>query len=99
MNLGSYNAAPYLGEQTFNVTKATTHTRYLKFRFNTHYDNDALCTLSQLKVHGTTVIASLQQELAAAAPTASAPQVLEKLTAGAANATDTTGGDGKGKGD
>ena len=68
MNLGTYSAAPYLGEQSFNVTLATTHTRYLKFRFNTHYENDALCTLSQVKVHGTTVIASLQQELAAAAP-------------------------------
>ena len=94
MNLGSYNAAPYLGEQTFNVTKATTHTRYLKFRFNTHYDNDALCTLSQLKVHGTTVIASLQQELAAAAPGTGAPQVLEKLSANVGAADNETSDEG-----
>ena len=96
MNLGSYNAAPFLGEQTFNVTMATTHTRYLKFRFNTHYDNDALCTLSQLKVHGTTVIASLQQELAAAVPNAGAPQVLEKLSANPDATDNETAGEGLG---
>jgi hypothetical protein len=29
----------------------------------THYDDEALCTLSQIKVHGTTVIASFQEEV------------------------------------
>jgi hypothetical protein len=35
----------------------------LKFKFLTHYGSEDLCTLSQIKVHGTTVIASFQQEV------------------------------------
>lgn len=63
INLGTYQAEPKLGEQVFEVTNSSSHTRYLKFKFMTHYDNEALCTLSQIKVHGTTVIASFQEEV------------------------------------
>lgn len=65
LNLGEYQAEPILGEQTFLVphTQYTPHTRYLKFKFLTHYGSEDLCTLSQIKVHGTTVIASFQQEV------------------------------------
>jgi hypothetical protein len=63
INLGVYEAVPRLGEQYFNVTTSSVHTRYLKFKFLTHYDNEALCTLSQIKVHGTTVIASFKEEV------------------------------------
>ncbi len=63
INLGVYEAAARLGEQYFNVTTSSVHTRYLKFKFLTHYDNEALCTLSQIKVHGTTVIASFKEEV------------------------------------
>jgi len=63
INLGTYQAEPKLGEQVFEVTNSSSHTRYLKFKFMTHYDDEALCTLSQIKVHGTTVIASFQEEV------------------------------------
>jgi len=63
-DLGTFSAAPKLGEQIFDMSGlGSSHTRYLRFDFLSHYDNDALCTLSQIKVHGTTVIASFQQEV------------------------------------
>ena len=63
INLGTYEAEARLGEQVFDVNNSSSHTRYLKFKFMTHYDDEALCTLSQIKVHGTTVIASFQEEV------------------------------------
>eukprot|EP01031_Cornospumella_fuschlensis_P032467 gene32467-39256_t len=64
IDLGNYTALPKLGEQTFNITQLSTgYTRYLKVRFLTHYLDEALCTLSQIKVHGLTIIASLKQEV------------------------------------
>jgi hypothetical protein len=62
-DLGTYQAKPILGEQSFLIGQQSAHSRYLKVHFLTHYDNDQLCTISQIKVHGTTVIASLTQEL------------------------------------
>jgi len=62
INLGTYTAKPQLGSQAFNVT-SESHTRYLKVKFMTHYSDEALCTLSQIKVYGMTVIASFQQEV------------------------------------
>ncbi len=74
-DLGVYNAAPKLGEQQFDMTHGSnsqvfsgSHTRYLKINFISHYSDDggyddSLCTISQIKVHGTTVIASFQQEV------------------------------------
>ncbi|RYH13940.1 hypothetical protein EON65_34475 [archaeon] len=62
IDLGTYTAEPKLGEQTFNITQLSTgYTRYLRVRFQTHYLDEALCTLSQIKVHGLTIIASLKQ--------------------------------------
>lgn len=63
INLGSYTALPRLGEQIFNVTQTSTHCRYVKFKFLSHYDSESLCTLSQIKVHGTTAIASFKEEV------------------------------------
>lgn len=62
-DLGTYQAKPLLGEQIFPVKLSSAHSRYLKVHFLTNYDNDQMCTISQIKVHGTTVIASLTQEL------------------------------------
>jgi hypothetical protein len=62
IDLGTYTAEPRLGEQTFNITQlANAHTRYLKIKFLTHYLDESLCTLSQIIVHGVTIIASLKQ--------------------------------------
>jgi hypothetical protein len=64
INLGIYSALPQLGSQTFHITDLSeAHTRYIKVKFLTHYSNEALCTLSQIKVYGTTVIAAFQQEV------------------------------------
>lgn len=64
INLGTYTAMPQLGVQSFNITDLSeSHTRYLKVKFLTHYSDEALCTLSQIKVYGMTVIASFQQEV------------------------------------
>lgn len=63
-DLGKYTAEYKLGEQVFNITQApTSHTRILKIKFLSYYQVDYLCTLSQIKVHGLTVIATLQQEV------------------------------------
>ena len=50
INLGVYEAQARLGEQTFNVTDSSVHTRYLKIKFNTHYGTEDLCTLSQVRL-------------------------------------------------
>lgn len=62
IDLGMYELQPRLGEQPFNISVPSPHTRYLRFKFLTHFGNEAVCTLSQIKVHGTTVIASLQKQ-------------------------------------
>ena len=48
INLGIYEAQAKLGEQTFNVSDSSVHTRYLKIKFNTHHGTEDLCTLSQV---------------------------------------------------
>ena len=64
IDLGTYTAEAHLGPQLFSISRHTdAHTRYLKFKFLTHYLNEALCTLSQIKVFGMTVIASFKQEV------------------------------------
>lgn len=64
IDLGNYTAQPHLGEQIFNLTTTPDiHTRFLKIKFLSHYLDEALCTLSQIKVYGVTVIASLKQVL------------------------------------
>lgn len=37
-------------------------TRYLKFKFLSHYGDEFYCTLSQVKVHGSTMLESFQQD-------------------------------------
>lgn len=63
MDLGTFHLKASLGEQSFNITTSSAYSRYLKIKFLTHYEHEQLCTLSQVKVHGTTVIASLTQEV------------------------------------
>lgn len=40
----------------------TQYSRYLKFKFLSHYGDDFYCTVSQVKVHGSTMIESFQHE-------------------------------------
>lgn len=65
-DLGTYTAQLMLGEQHFNVSSSSTdlaHTRYLKVKILSHYLDEDLCTLSQVKVFGMTVFATLQDEV------------------------------------
>eukprot|EP01041_Mallomonas_annulata_P008790 gene8790-18184_t len=61
LDLGTYAALPKLGDQTFNLT-TPSFVRYLKFKFLTHYGDEFYCTLSQIRVHGSTVIENIQSE-------------------------------------
>ena len=64
INLGTYTAEEILGEQLFNITGVSfAHTRYIKVRFLTHYSEESLCTISQIKVHGMTVIESFTEDV------------------------------------
>ena len=62
LDLGSYIAEPKLGEQTFEIT-TRSWARYLKFRFLTHFGDEFYCTLSQIRVHGSTILENFKQEV------------------------------------
>jgi len=62
MDLGTFSAAPDLGDQSFEITTPSWG-RYLKFRFLTHHGDEFYCTLSQIRVHGSTVIENLKKEV------------------------------------
>jgi len=52
--LGEYEAAPTrIGVQTFTIQNKAW-VRYLKFRFLTHYDDEFYCTLTEIRVFGST---------------------------------------------
>lgn len=65
VNLGNFTAEPKLGEQTFNIINniGDIHTRYLKIQILSHHFDEELFTMSQIKVHGLSFIASLKQEV------------------------------------
>lgn len=48
IDLGTFLAAPELGEQIFQLHKPSWG-RYLKFRFLTHHGDEFYCTLTQIK--------------------------------------------------
>jgi hypothetical protein len=48
IDLGTFLAAPDLGEQIFQIDKPSWG-RYLKFRFLTHHGDEFYCTLTQIK--------------------------------------------------
>jgi hypothetical protein len=60
-DLGTYRAASGHGEQVFPL-KNTTWARYLKFRFLTHHGAEYYCTVSQIKVHGSTVVEGFHEQ-------------------------------------
>ena len=58
VDLGTFTAKPWYntnGQQTFELEQGVW-ARYLKFRFLSHYGNEFYCTLSQIKVHGSTTL-------------------------------------------
>ncbi|CAM9593005.1 unnamed protein product, partial [Phaeothamnion confervicola] len=61
MDLGTFTAAFGLPEQSFDLPRPA-FARYLKFKFLSHYGSEFYCTLSQIKVHGTTMVESFHRE-------------------------------------
>eukprot|EP00529_Nitzschia_sp_RCC80_P007613 CAMPEP_0113524652 /NCGR_PEP_ID=MMETSP0014_2-20120614/46328_1 /TAXON_ID=2857 /ORGANISM="Nitzschia sp." /LENGTH=1379 /DNA_ID=CAMNT_0000422773 /DNA_START=158 /DNA_END=4297 /DNA_ORIENTATION=- /assembly_acc=CAM_ASM_000159 len=60
-DLGNYTARPGLGEQDFAVEKPAW-ARYLKFKFRTHHGMEYYCTLSQIQVHGSTMVQGFHEQ-------------------------------------
>eukprot|EP00978_Attheya_sp_CCMP212_P049299 scaffold645859_cov67-Attheya_sp.AAC.1 len=59
--VGTFTAKPRNGEQSFDLTEPVW-ARYLKFRFTTHYGSEHYCTLSQIKVHGSTMLQGFHEQ-------------------------------------
>ena len=57
-SLGTFVAKPWYKEnkqQTFDI-EVPSWARYLKFRFLSHYGDEHYCTVTQIKVHGSTTL-------------------------------------------
>ena len=63
-HLGDFTALSAQGDQQFGLRSSV---RYLKFKFLTHHGAEHFCTLSQIKVHGTTAVAAAHNDLQVAA--------------------------------
>lgn len=50
------------GEHTITPQRSSNANRYLKFKFLTHYGDEFYCTVTQVKVHGSTMMESFQHE-------------------------------------
>lgn len=77
-DLGTYTAASGHGEQTFPL-KSTTWARYLKFKFLTHHGAEYYCTVSQIKVHGSTVVEGFHEQWKNDDDTALADKKVEEI--------------------
>jgi len=60
-DIGTYEAKSKSGEQSFEL-KEPAWARYLKFRFLSHYGSEHYCTLSQIKVHGSTMLQGFHEQ-------------------------------------
>jgi len=58
-NFSAENKVSY--EQSFELEEPSW-ARYLKFRFMTHYGSEHYCTLSQIKVHGSTMLQGFHEQ-------------------------------------
>ncbi|CAM9200853.1 unnamed protein product [Choristocarpus tenellus] len=61
LDLGTFTAKYAQGEQSFDIPQPA-FARYLKFKFLDHYGDEFYCTVSQIKVHGSTMLESFQHE-------------------------------------
>jgi len=61
IDLGTYTAQPGNDAQTFDLVDPTW-ARYLKLRFITHYGAEHYCTVSQIKVHGSTMLQGFHEQ-------------------------------------
>lgn len=60
-DLGTYTALSKNGEQSFELKEAAW-ARYLKFKFLSHYGVEHYCTVSQIKVHGSTMLQGFHEQ-------------------------------------
>lgn len=60
-SIGTYEAHSKSGEQVFELENPTW-ARYLQFRFLSHYGSEHYCTLSQIKVHGSTMLQGFHEQ-------------------------------------
>lgn len=61
-DIGTFSAANVHGEQTFELPQPTD-ARYLKLKFLSHHGDDYYCTLSHIRVFGSTVLESLAEAM------------------------------------
>lgn len=61
VDLGTYRAQPGHGEQIFPLINPSW-ARYLKFKFLTHHGVEYYCTVSQIKVHGSTMVQGFHEQ-------------------------------------
>jgi Sad1 / UNC-like C-terminal len=61
IDLGNYTASPGNGEQVFTV-ESPAWARYLKFKFRSHHGMEYYCTLSQIQVHGSTMVQGFHEQ-------------------------------------
>jgi len=59
--IGTYTVHSKSGEQTFELEEPSW-ARYLKFRFISHWGSEHYCTLSQIKVHGSTMLQGFHEQ-------------------------------------
>ena len=60
-DIGTYEAQSKSGEQMFEL-KEPAWARYLKVRFLSHYGSEHYCTLTQIKVHGSTMLQGFHEQ-------------------------------------
>ncbi|GAX14740.1 hypothetical protein FisN_11Hh283 [Fistulifera solaris] len=80
-DLGTFTASrksPTNGKQTFELQKPAW-ARYLKFQFLTHYGNEYYCTVSQISVHGSTMLQGFHEQWEETNQEASVETVDEKI--------------------
>eukprot|EP00986_Skeletonema_menzelii_P009399 scaffold4266_cov139-Skeletonema_menzelii.AAC.23 len=59
--IGTFEANTRNGEQTFDLEEPAW-ARYLKFKFKSHFGAEHYCTLSQIKVHGSTMLQGFHEQ-------------------------------------
>ena len=59
--IGTFEANSKNGEQTFDLEEPAW-ARYLKFKLKTHFGSEHYCTLSQIKVHGSTMLQGFHEQ-------------------------------------
>ena len=60
-SIGTFEAESKSGEQEFEL-EAPSWARYIKFRFLSHYGSEHYCTLSQIKIHGSTMLQGFHEQ-------------------------------------